>query len=317
LKTPPKKIDASWVVKLFREIHVKDPLPDEPECERLAAFLATLHTRPPKPERRVRALSLILNRLKIQINEQYKRLIPFAIEDSPLKDFYIAKVLDLARLNAALSASKSALFWPVTHRDGSRRVSTWHEDAFAIAELAAIALRRAGHKEISAEKGSKLADFVAEALSRTAGVHKSAEAVSHVLVSNHFKARRNEGPDSIDQIFVQNERGEIAVVPPFSWITQLTDDQWKLIAGFLPGKHGDPGRRGQDNRLFVEAVLWVFRTQAEWQAMPAFYGKWKTIHKRFVRCRSAGMWEKVFAKLSSQFGYQYLTLGSTQSRLSR
>lgn len=40
----------------------------------------------------------------------------------------------------------------------------------------------------------------------------------------------------------------------------LRDDQWKRIEQMLPGKLGDPGRSGEDNRLFVEAVLWVART---------------------------------------------------------
>jgi hypothetical protein len=29
------------------------------------------------------------------------------------------------------------------------------------------------------------------------------------------------------------------------------------MAPHLPGKHGDPGGSGADNRLFAEAVLWL------------------------------------------------------------
>ena len=38
----------------------------------------------------------------------------------------------------------------------------------------------------------------------------------------------------------------------------LSDSQWERIAPLLSGKEGDPGRTGRDNRLFVEAVLYVF-----------------------------------------------------------
>lgn len=41
---------------------------------------------------------------------------------------------------------------------------------------------------------------------------------------------------------------------------QLRDEQWKRIVGLLSGKVGDPGRSGSDNRMFVEAVLWIART---------------------------------------------------------
>jgi len=40
----------------------------------------------------------------------------------------------------------------------------------------------------------------------------------------------------------------------------LRDDQYERIAGWLPGKASDPGHTAADNRLFVEAVLWVART---------------------------------------------------------
>ncbi len=39
----------------------------------------------------------------------------------------------------------------------------------------------------------------------------------------------------------------------------LNDEQWQRIAPLVPGKDGDPGRSGKDNRLFVEAVLWLVR----------------------------------------------------------
>jgi hypothetical protein len=35
----------------------------------------------------------------------------------------------------------------------------------------------------------------------------------------------------------------------------LNDARWEPIAPLLPGKDGDPGRLGADNRLFLEGVL--------------------------------------------------------------
>ena len=50
--------------------------------------------------------------------------------------------------------------------------------------------------------------------------------------------------------------------------TILRDDQWERIAFLLQGKPGDSGRTGNDNRLFVEAVLWVGRTGSPWRDLP-------------------------------------------------
>jgi hypothetical protein len=35
---------------------------------------------------------------------------------------------------------------------------------------------------------------------------------------------------------------------------RLTDEQWERIAPLIPGKPGDPGRTGDNNRLFVDAA---------------------------------------------------------------
>jgi putative transposase len=95
---------------------------------------------------------------------------------------------------------------------------------------------------------------------------------------------------------------------------ELTEAQWLRIAPLLPGKVGDPGRSGADNRLFVNGVLWVLRSGAFWQHLPERYGKWKTVHVRFTRWAKAGVWEKVFADLIKDRKNEYLMLDSTLVR---
>ena len=87
---------------------------------------------------------------------------------------------------------------------------------------------------------------------------------------------------------------------------ELTDAQWRRIEGFVPGKAGDPGRTGADNRRFVNAVLWVLCSGAHWHDLPARYGKWKTVHKR--------VWERIFAALTADRDNQYLMLDTTLVR---
>lgn len=42
----------------------------------------------------------------------------------------------------------------------------------------------------------------------------------------------------------------------------LTDAQWAKMAPHCLGKATDRGRSGRNNRLFLEAVLWIARTEA-------------------------------------------------------
>ena len=92
---------------------------------------------------------------------------------------------------------------------------------------------------------------------------------------------------------------------------ELNQSQWERIERLLPGKREDPGRSGQDNRLFVHGVLWVLRSGARWSDLPERYGKWKSVHKRFTRWARKGVWEKVFASLLKDPKNDYLMLDAT------
>jgi len=48
----------------------------------------------------------------------------------------------------------------------------------------------------------------------------------------------------------------------------LRDDQWERIKDLLPGKPGDVGVTAHDNRRFVEAVLYRYRTGIPWRDLP-------------------------------------------------
>jgi len=95
---------------------------------------------------------------------------------------------------------------------------------------------------------------------------------------------------------------------------ELTDAQWRLIAELLPGKADDPGRTAADNRLFVNAVLWVLRSGAHWHDLPPRYGKWKSVHTRFARWAKNGVWERMFEALIKDRKNEYLMLDTTLVR---
>ncbi len=54
----------------------------------------------------------------------------------------------------------------------------------------------------------------------------------------------------------------------------ISDELWARIAPLLPGKAGDPGATGRDNRWFMEAVLWRVRTGSPWRDLPVSVRCW-------------------------------------------
>jgi transposase len=87
--------------------------------------------------------------------------------------------------------------------------------------------------------------------------------------------------------------------------------QWEKIQGFLPGRKESVGRTAADNRVFVNGVLWILRSGARWHDLPERYGKYKSVHKRFVRWAHSGIWERVFKELVRDRKNQYLMIDST------
>ena len=80
---------------------------------------------------------------------------------------------------------------------------------------------------------------------------------------------------------------------------ELSDEQWLRVEGLLPGKSGDPGQPGKDNRLFLDAVLWIVRTGAPWRDLPERFGDWNSTFVRFNRWAKKGVWLRVFDALQA------------------
>jgi len=91
----------------------------------------------------------------------------------------------------------------------------------------------------------------------------------------------------------------------------LRDDQWDRIKGFLPGREGHVGGTAADNRLFVEAVLYRYRTGMPWRDLPERFGGWKNTHKRLRRWCESGVFERIFKLLASDHDNEYMMLDST------
>jgi transposase len=92
---------------------------------------------------------------------------------------------------------------------------------------------------------------------------------------------------------------------------ELTDAQWRRIERLVPGKKGDRGRAGEDNRRFVDAVLWLARAGAPWRDLPKEFGRWNSVFQRFRRWAKKGVWERIFNALVENPDFEYLIIDST------
>jgi len=97
----------------------------------------------------------------------------------------------------------------------------------------------------------------------------------------------------------------------------LSDAQWAIIEPFTLGKKSDPGQTGRDPRRFVEAVLWIVRTGAQWRELPGEFGKWNSVFKRFRRWVQADAFYRMFKALSKDADFEYVMIDGTIVKVHR
>lgn len=94
---------------------------------------------------------------------------------------------------------------------------------------------------------------------------------------------------------------------------EIADHDWERIEGLVPGRPGQHGGVAEDNRLFVNAVLWIAKTGAPWRDLPKRFGKWNSVWKRFDRWCSKGTWARLMVALQDE-DLEWLILDSTVIR---
>ncbi len=83
------------------------------------------------------------------------------------------------------------------------------------------------------------------------------------------------------------------------------------------GKPTDPGRSGSDNRSFIEAVLWVVHTGSPWRDLPAFFGNWNTVFKRYRDWVKADVFVRLSEACSDEHDMEYAMVDVTIVKVHR
>jgi len=96
---------------------------------------------------------------------------------------------------------------------------------------------------------------------------------------------------------------------------KLREDQWLKIENLLPGRSDTVGVTAKDNRSFIEAVLYRYKTGIPWRDLPEHLGDWKNTHRRHSRWSKTGVWSNIFNKLSEDSDDEYAMIDSTIVRL--
>jgi transposase len=92
----------------------------------------------------------------------------------------------------------------------------------------------------------------------------------------------------------------------------LTDNQWTRIEPIIKARLGTwGGSNANDNRTFVNGVLWHVRTGSPWRDIPPQYGKYNAIHRRYKRWCDEGHWDYILEELIDDPDYGWLMIDAS------
>lgn len=77
----------------------------------------------------------------------------------------------------------------------------------------------------------------------------------------------------------------------------IKERDWEVIYQNLQHEKGLHTKSEKKLRLFYEAIWYVARTGCQWRFVPAYYGDWRALHRRFLRWAQNGVWERLLEKL--------------------
>ncbi|KQT56119.1 transposase [Aureimonas sp. Leaf460] len=81
-------------------------------------------------------------------------------------------------------------------------------------------------------------------------------------------------------------------------LTRMTDDEWAVAVTVFRAVCSRRGDKGRDDRKFLEALHYFTLNNVSWRALPAEFGNWNSVWKRFWRLREAGVFEAFFETLA-------------------
>ena len=98
-------------------------------------------------------------------------------------------------------------------------------------------------------------------------------------------------------------------------MNKIRDDQWsKILQALRSCPHVYVGDEANCRR-FLEAVLWLTRTGAQWRELSKDrFGKWNSVYKRYARWCEKDIWNHMLDHFGEDPDLEYLIPDSTTVR---
>lgn len=81
-------------------------------------------------------------------------------------------------------------------------------------------------------------------------------------------------------------------------LTRMSDADWAVVLKLFEASRSRRGDKGRNDRKFLEALHYFTLHNITWRALPAEFGNWNSVWKRFWRLSQSGVFEAFFETLA-------------------
>ena len=81
-------------------------------------------------------------------------------------------------------------------------------------------------------------------------------------------------------------------------LTGMSDADWAIVVEVFRAARSRRGDKGRNDRKFLEALHFFTVHNITWRALPAEFGPWNSVWKRFWRLSQRGVFEAMLALLA-------------------
>lgn len=90
--------------------------------------------------------------------------------------------------------------------------------------------------------------------------------------------------------------------------TDLTDEEWAILAPLLPPARTRGRKRSVDMREIANAVLYRLQTGCSWRSLPQNFPRWQTVYTYYRAWQQDGMWQEINDVMCKMIRIDFKTL---------
>lgn len=91
----------------------------------------------------------------------------------------------------------------------------------------------------------------------------------------------------------------------------MNQSNWERVYRILKGFRRIRVRSEEKTRQFIESVHFILKTGAQWRELPAYYGKWRSVHKRYESWCRKGIWNEILLECASNYDGESVMIDAT------